>query len=469
MDITKIEKHKHYYFIGIGGTGMSALARALLEMGVRVSGSDLNETITTIKLKDLGANIYIGHSKNNLQKAQIIVVSTAINNNNPELKFAKEEKIPILHRADLLSHFINACPKSIIVTGTHGKTTTSAMLVQILTTLFNKVPTFIIGSTLNNFNKNSHISDSEYGVFEADESDGSFTKLAPYATIISNLEAEHLEYYNNEETLLNTFQTYIHTLLKKDKIVLINRECPQLQKITHSIKNKNLHHFSLNEKQSIHTHNIQTTSKGISCKIKHKDKTYPLDLQIFGHHNIENAISALSFIALEQQNIEPSCKSLNSFTGTKRRTEWIGKANNIDIYDDYAHHPSEIHCTLKGLKESLKRPLLCIFQPHRYSRTLNHFNKFAEAFEFADTAIITKIYAASETAIPNITAKELQEQISKTWPNKTILFIQQKSLIAKQIMKKLKKNQVIITMGAGDIHTVSKEILTQLKQHNYNA
>ena len=464
MAIINLEKNKLYHLIGIGGTGMSALAKALLDEGLSVSGSDIKENIYTIKLKDLGAKIFIGHHKKNCQHADYIIQSSAINPNNAEIIKAKDDGKTIYHRRDLLNTFIQKYKKSICITGTHGKTTTSAMLVLTLEACLKTCPTFIIGSTLKNYNTNSYLGDTDYAVFESDESDGSFAHFHPYITIITNLEAEHLEFFNDEKNLFKQFSNHIHNLLAKDKYVIYNQDCPHLNKICQDINHQKCLPFSLKNHLPLTLHHSSSNAKGTSSLLKHNHQDIQLNLALFGRQNIENAFAVLQVIKLENLSLSWACKSLAKYEGTQRRSEWIGNVQTIDIYDDYAHHPKEIFCTLKGFKESFKKHITCIFQPHRYSRTRDFYDDFPPAFEFADTIIITEIFSANEAPIPNINGQDLSKKIKKHWPQKDVLFFKNKSLIAAEKDKFLKNNMLIITMGAGNINHIGREMLHQLKQ-----
>lgn len=470
MELTNLNKRKRYHFIGIGGSGMSGLAKALLKKGYFVSGSDLSETLNTIKLKDLGAKIFIGHHKKNVANAHIIVISTAINQKNPELIQAKEDHLLILHRSELLNQLLKNYPISIGITGTHGKTTSSAMLVQAIEHATNNTPSFIIGSELHAYASNALISNSPYMVFEADESDGSFTNFSPNYSIITNLEAEHLTHYGTQDSLLNTFTNYISDQIKKNNKIIYNKDCKQIEKVINKIKDKkNLIGFGLTHSNTLKTTNIMSHLKGINAKINDTktSQDHDLSLPIFGQQNIENALAVLELLQAEKLSISAGIKGLNLFQGSKRRTQFIKKIKNIKIYDDYAHHPKEVYCTLKGIKESLNAPIVCIFQPHRYTRTRDHFNDFIKAFEYADQVIITQIYAANETPIKGVTGKQLCQKLKQHWPDKHVQFVKEKSLVASILPSIIKNNHIIITMGAGNIHTIGNEIINQLNK-TYN-
>ncbi|MFC1616918.1 UDP-N-acetylmuramate--L-alanine ligase [Candidatus Margulisiibacteriota bacterium] len=463
-----INKNRTIHFIGIGGSGMSAIARILLERGYKVVGSDLKESINTVRLKGFGAKIYYEQSAANLREAGLVVVSTAIKKDNPELLKAKDMGIAILRRAEMLSYLMNKFTKKISIAGTHGKTTTTSMITKILTSA-KKEPTYLIGADMNEYNGNAALGKGDYFIAESDESDGSFLCLEPNIGVITNIEAEHMNYYGDLKNLLGHFQAFIDGILMRDGYLVVNIDDPNVLGLIKDIPKEKVVTFSFNKDSNAHiiAKDLGFSTSGSSFTLMHRKGSQELKLRVYGKHNIANALAAIGVAMKENVPLGTICESLAKFSGTRRRFQFMGEVEGIKVFDDYAHHPTEIAATLEGAKKHLKKRIICIFQPHRYTRTINLADEYVHAFKHADIAILTEIYAANEINSKNISAKMIINKMKKKEIN-NISFIPIKSKIAAELIKDLKKNDVVITMGAGDIHTVAKEIIVRLKQRNLN-
>ncbi len=458
-----ISKYKTLYFIGIGGAGMSAIAHVALQKGYTVAGSDLKETITTMRLKDLGATIYIGQKASHLRKADVVVVSTAIPKDNPEYAHAIQEKLPILKRAQMLDVLMNDCEKRISVAGTHGKTTTSSMAAKLLVDA-DKNPTFLVGADIKGMGSNAGLGTDDYFVAESDESDGSFLDLHPNIGIITNVEADHLDFYKDLSMIMDYFKTFMDGIVKRKGYLILNGDDANLRELGKAVDTRVLW-YGLSEQVPIRATNLVSTEEGIRFSlILDGQPAGDVDLQIFGTHNVYNALSVIAFGLQEGIPLETIKKSLYGFQGTKRRFQKIGEEQGISVYDDYGHHPTEIQTTLEGAKKSFpNKRLICIFQPHRYTRTRDLIDSFPDAFTSADMTVITEVYAANEKKIEHISGEVIVDKIIERH-KQDALFVSKKSDIPKLLLPKLKAGDFIITMGAGDIHTVAKEIVTQLKE-----
>lgn len=448
--------------MGIGGVGMSAIARILLEMGYRVSGSDLKESINTIRLKDFGATIFYGHDTSNLRLADLIVISTAISEDNPEYAFAVAEKIPIVHRAQMLGMLMSEFNHKISVCGTHGKTTTSSMMTRILE-FGGKKPTFLVGADLNDYGSNAMLGERDYFVAESDESDGSFLHLDATIGIYNNLEAEHMDYYKTWDNLVDHFRRFMAGVIDRGGYMVVNADEPALCAIAAEFDAKHSHYFGIQNDAPVKAVDLQFSPEGAHFTLVVDGKSMgEVYLKVHGVHNVYNALAATVVALREGISVDIIKKSLFNFTGTKRRFQLVGEVNTISVYDDYGHHPTEIRVTLDGAKRSLNRRIICVFQPHRYTRTRDLLEVFPFSFDAASVTIITEVYSANEQKIRGISGKLIVEKM-KANGYEMALFVANKSMVARKLLPLLQPNDVVITMGAGDITSVAKEIVAQLK------
>ena len=457
-----LPKSKTIHFIGIGGAGMSPIAKILIESGYTVTGSDLKESVNTIRLKDLGAEIYIKHQSQNTRKADIVVISGAIPESNPELMKAREDKVPVLVRAEMLAAIMNDFPKQIAVTGTHGKTTTSSMITRMLDTI-NKHPTFVIGSEMLDYGTSAKLNGNEYIVVESDESDGSFLCINPNIGVINNIEAEHMDFYKTWENLCEHFKTFMDKIIKNKGYLIVNNDDETLMSLVKDYSPPSTIAYGIKNDAPIMAKNIKHLKTGVSYSLFIDGKKEgQVNLSVQGIHNVYNSLAAISIGLCENASLDLCIEGLNQFTGTKRRLQLIGQRDNVTIYDDYAHHPTEIALTLDGIKKSLKKPVTCIFQPHRYTRTQHLCSEFAEALTIADTIIVTEIFASNDPKIEGVSGKNIVDLIKKN-SEKNAVFIEKKSNVPPYIVDELNKHTIIVTMCAGDIHTVGKEIIKRLQ------
>ena len=442
-------KDRHFHFIAIGGVGMSAIAIYLAEKGIKVSGSDIQESKYTDKLKKLGVDVSVPHNPDLIKAGMTIVCSSAIHSDNAELIRAKELNLEILHRSDMLAlignSFTDNNAKFFGFSGSHGKTTTSGLCSYVLEK-GNLKPSFIVGGIINDLGYNAQYGSDDYFSAELDESDGTIIKYYPNIFVVNNLEEDHLDFYKNgliDE--LKTFKQVIDNLKPGSKIIINNDSegCRELMKYA---PKGNYITFGLNNSDYT-ARNIKLKENGISFDIKKDGKIIDaLELSIKGKHNVYNALSV--YVALKEANIDvkPLLPHFKTFSGMGRRYQFVTEFNNIRIYDDYAHHPSEIKTTLESAKQSSKNRLVVIFQPHRYSRLKGLWNDFLTAFDSADELILTDVFSAGEEKIEGINSENLIKEMKRG-----VYFKGSLEEIAPKVLTQLKPNDIVITMGAGSI------------------
>lgn len=448
-------KYDHFHFIGIGGIGMSACARILLEKGKSVSGSDEKESSLLQQLRALGANIHIGHNKNNISKG-VVIYSTAVSKNNEELIEAQKNNIPILHRSELLD-LLMVEKKKLLITGTHGKTTTTALLSWVLSKA-NLDPSFVVGGILSSIDKNASFGNGPYFVAEADESDGSFLKTNPFAAIITNCEKEHLDYWKNFSSLQKGFIDFA-TNIESDLLFWCGDD-PCLKSF-----NLKGYSYGFGKENQIKISNFTTTVLGISFDLSFLGSVYEkINLSLYGAHNALNAAAVFAMCRCLKIDQETIYNAFASFPGVKRRLEKRHEAYSISLFDDYAHHPTEIKATLKALKQKFpNRRIVCYFQPHRYSRFIDLFDEFTACFEDADLLFISDIYAASEKNSNNAISCDLVQAIRKKTHQEA--YFAEDSTYAQKIAGYLRPFDVLLTMGAGSITDRGMPIISQYKNN----
>lgn len=460
------ENIKDIHFIGIGGYGMSALAHILLEKGYSVSGSDIKESLITDMLKDKGALIHINHHADNLGKAQLVVYSTAISTDNPELASAKEKEITVWHRSELLAALINNC-YGIAVAGAHGKTTTTAM-VSLLLEAGGLDPTSIIGGIVPVHGSNARVGKSQYLVAEADESDSSFVRYFPQLAIVTGIEADHLEYYENEyENLYKAYHLFL-SQVSAGGAAVVCAEDEELRNMASQLDCKVIY-YALHDDSRIRPDycaaNIAIEGLGSKFDLYHRGKLCAegIRISIPGNHNISNAVAAFAVIA--QLGLDPASYTyaLKDFKGVGRRFEVIGMEKGVTVVDDYAHHPTEIKATLEAARPRTEGKIICLFQPHRYSRTAYFIKEYATAFNSADLLLLHSVYSAGEKSIPGANSKALADRINAEG---SVDVVQNDNIskLENEAVVKATPGDLIITMGAGDINYSAPRIVKMLSE-----
>lgn len=449
----------HIHLIGIGGVGMSAIAFILLDLGYKISGSDIIPSKITAKLVDKGATFYKGHNKENIQGANLVVVSSAIAETNPEIKEAEDKNVTIIKRAEMLSDIMNK-KSGIAIAGTHGKTTTTSM-VGLLLEKAGFDPTVIVGGEGNNIKGNAKFGLGEYIVAEADESDGTFLKLNPHIAVITNIEDDHMEYYEKMENILKYFRKFSNKINDNGRVILC-KDCKNVQKLLKNCR-KNFITYGISEQADFMAKEIIFNKLSSKSKIYYKNKKMgELHLNIPGNHNILNALASVVVAKEIGIDFKEIAEILRDFKGVKRRMEIVSDINSeMLIIDDYAHHPTEIVATLSALRNSWKdRRLIAVFQPHRFTRTKLLAEKFGKAFFDANYVIVNDIYAANEPPIAGISGETIFNEIKKN-NHKHVKYIPSKNNILRYLNKNVQPGDIVITMGAGDVWTISRELAKQ--------
>lgn len=443
---------------------MSGLAKYLAEDGFEVLGSDIKQNRNIIELEKLGAKIFIGHDADNLPEKCVVVASTAIKEDNPELIKAKKLGLEILHRSDLLARIsagLGGNKKKFFLgySGTHGKTTTSGLSSYVLEKA-GLNPAFVVGGIVPEIGINSNYGDGDYFIAELDESDGTIIKYHPEISIINNLEVDHVDFYTDGlESILKTFDIYLNNLPQGAKI-LINIDCEGNRKLIGRNKDKKFITFGLKDADYI-AKNIQFKGRETSFDI-YKNGEFLTDLktQMLGTHNVYNALAVLASLYETGVNPDSIKEHFYTFTGMGRRFQLSAEFDGISVYDDYAHHPTEIKATLSALKVLKDKNAIAVFQPHRYSRFHGLWDEFLNSFDGVDKVFITDVYAASEAPIEGTNPTEFCEELTKRTGIPCSHLSGNINEVAQQLLPKLNQNDIVIGLGAGTITTLGKELLS---------
>jgi UDP-N-acetylmuramate--alanine ligase len=447
------------HFIGIGGAGMSGIARIMLAKGFSISGSDKSDSSTLTTLKALGAKIYVGHAEENLADAQLVIVSSAITENNPELAAAINRDIPIAQRAVALAWLMSEST-SVAVAGTHGKTTTTAMLTVALQSA-GLDPSFAIGGTINAAGINAHSGSGSIFVAEADESDGSFLAYQPTGAIITNVELDHVDHFADEEAVYSVFEDFISSI-KDDGFLVVCGDDPGVKTLLSRITRKDLKIYLYGKDSSndfrIDQINLAPISSRAIISITGR-KVGELNLTVVGEHNLLNALAAFTAGTAMGGSEEKLLAGLKAFTGTRRRFELKGEVNGVKVIDDYGHHPTELVVTLTAARNLAgSGRVIVVFQPHRYSRTAAFANQFSNSLALADFTYLLEVYAASEKPMPGVSSL----LIARGMKAEQVKFEPSMLQVVSDVVEMAKSGDLILTLGAGDVSSLGDPILQAL-------
>lgn len=445
-----------YHFIGIGGIGMSALAQILLQRGDKVTGSDLASSYITDALKKNGAEIFVGHHAKNVEGANFVVFSTDVKQENEELKEAKAKKMPLLHRSQLLYELMKGY-SSLLVSGTHGKTTTSSLLAHILKK-GGIDPCFAIGGIVKSLGSNGGYGKGSYFVAEADESDGSFLAYDAFGAIITNIDGDHLDYWKTMKDLERGFKSFADGVSSKEHLFWCRDD-----EILSSFMKKGVG-YGFSEKAELCIKSFSQEGLRLNFDFSFDGKEYKqVEVPLIGRHNVLNSASVFGMALRAGMDEEDVRRAFASFQGVGRRVEKKGEMASICLYDDYAHHPTEISCTLGAIKSAFsERRLVVAFQPHRFTRTRDCFDQFGPALKEADEIIVTDIFAAREQPIEGITIELLLKRIQEQ-SGKSIHYVPRDKL-ADFLLHFLQPHDILLTMGAGDVTKVCPELLKKFSK-----
>lgn len=452
-------KLKHIHMVGIGGTGMNGIAEVLLNLGYQVSGSDLSRNQSTRRLSRLGAKITLGHKAGLVKGADVVVISSAVKPNNIEVKEARRLKIPVIPRAEMLAELMRL-KNGIAVAGSHGKTSTTSMIAQVLE-VGGLDPTIIVGGRLNTLGAHGKLGEGEFIVAEADESDRSFLYLSPFIAVLTNLDAEHLDQYHTIDEIKTTFINFANKVPFYCPIVLCLDDA-NLQSLIPELERKIIT-YGFSAQAELFARDQKFKDFSSTSTLYRKDKKLgTLKLNVPGVHSIYNAMAAVAVGLDINISIPTILKALESYTGIGRRFELKKKVNDIMIIEDYAHHPTEIVATLDAAKRGWMRRTVAVFQPHRYSRLSLLMKDFATAFNQADILIITEVFPAGETALSGISGKALFEEIQQ-FGHKCVFFEPNIKKVASRVAKTAMPKDMIVVMGAGNINQTIPDIIKQLE------
>jgi len=451
--------YKKVHFIGIGGIGMSGIAQLFLAQGVQVSGSDIRDSERLQELRQNGAQIYIGHHPSHIKDVDLVVYSSAIKEDNPELEEAQKRGFKVVKRAEALAEIIQH-GKVITVSGSHGKTTTTSLVAHILFEA-GFYPTVVVGGIWLNLNSNAYLGKDNFFVIETDESDGSFLFFKPDYSIITNIDYEHLDYYKNFDRLLDSFNNFIENIKPAGCLIACGEDKNVFSLLNKASKRKVI--YGLSPEYDIYAYdiNLKRLFSDFNCTYaRHFTERFMLSLG--GVHNVLNSLAAIALAKELEIDLEIVKRALLSFKGTRRRIEIKADIQGVLFIDDYAHHPTEIKATLKTVANLGYKRVIAVFQPHRYTRTKLLLDEFAQSFYLADEVIITDIYPADEKPIEGINAELLYERF-KFYKHPAVKFLPKKE-IADCLLNSIKTGDLLITLGAGDIYKTNEELVQRFKE-----
>lgn len=450
---------KKIHMIGIGGVSMSGIADIIMSMGFKVTGSDMVESANTDRLEKQGIHVVIGHKAENVHGSDIVVYTAAVKEDNPEFVEAKRLGIELIERSSFLGLLTKLYPETISISGTHGKTTTTSMLSQIFIDA-GKDPTIQVGADLKILdNQNYRVGKSDYFIVESCEYVRSFLKFFPKTAVVLNIEADHLDCYKDIDDIKSAFNTFIN-IPNEEGLILLNADDKNCMDISKNHKAK-LMTFGIENKDADWIAKDIKLNKngGYSFTAISNGEKIDITLNVPGHHNVYNALASTAIARSYNISEDIIKQALSEFRGASRRFEYVGTVNGASIYDDYAHHPTEIKATLSTAKRFKKGTLWCVFQPHTYSRTISLLDEFAEAFYSADKVIITDIYAAREDDPGTVHSKDLVQKLQHN--NVDAIYISEFDDIVKYLKENVQPNDVVITTGAGPIYLVGEQLIKE--------
>ena len=458
--MTQFGKAKHIHFVGIGGIGMSGIAELLLNLGYTVSGSDLKESSVTRRLAGLGGSIFHDHKGENVKGADVVVYSSAVSQENPEILEAKEQYIPVIPRAEMLAELMRL-KYGIAVAGAHGKTTTTSMIASILTS-GDLDPTVVIGGRLDIWGgSNAKLGQGEILVAESDESDGSFMLLSPTIAVVTNIDEEHIDHYGDMEALREAFVTFINRIPFYGLAILcLDNE--EIQGIIPRLKKRYMT-YGMSSQADLRARDIEKNHLDVSFEIVQRNHSLGrVVVGMPGTHNVQNALAAICAgleLDLDLKDIKTGLKDLG---GLARRFQVIGEKGGVLLLDDYGHHPTEISATLETARECWPdKRIVVVFQPHRYSRTKRLYDRFVLCFNHADVLLVAPVYSAGEEPIEGVNAEWLSRGIKEHGHKEVILCRSEKEILS-QLSGIIKPGDVVMTLGAGDVHRLGEKLLKRL-------
>ncbi|HVI74404.1 MAG TPA: UDP-N-acetylmuramate--L-alanine ligase [Anaeromyxobacteraceae bacterium] len=445
------------HFVGIGGIGMSGIAEVLLNLGYRVSGSDLKESDTTRRLRELGGLVQRGHAAANVTDVDVVVISSAVRRDNPEVVEARARKIPVIARAEMLAELMRL-KHGVAIAGSHGKTTTTSMAAHLLAHA-GLDPTAVVGGKVNAFGSNAKLGRGEYMVVEADESDGSFLHLPPTIAVVTNIDPEHLDHWKTAAALRQGFLDFVNRVPFYGLAILCI-DHPTVQSLIPEVE-KRFVTYGEGPQADYRADRIEVRQHRVAFDaFRREEPLGRFEVGMVGRHN---ALNALAVVALGDEMgvaTDVTRGALASFNGVQRRFTVRGEAGGVTVVDDYGHHPAEVKAVLRGAREAFGRRVVCVFQPHRYSRTRDLLADFTTAFNDADVVLLSDIYAAGEEPIAGVSGERLAAAI-RDHGHRDVTYVERAHLAA-AARERLRPGDLVITLGAGDVTTVGPELLAML-------
>jgi UDP-N-acetylmuramate--alanine ligase len=459
------KRYQHIHFVGIGGIGMSGIAEILLTLGYKVSGSDQRRNDTIERLERLGAKIFVGHKAENVEGVHVLVYSSAVAADNVEVQTARQRQVPTIPRAEMLAELMRL-KYGIAVAGTHGKTTTTSMVGAVLAE-GRLDPTIVVGGRITNLGSNARLGQGEYLVAEADESDGSFLKLAPTIAVVTTIDAEHLDHYGSLDAIRAAFLTFVNKVPFYGAAVLCLDQ-PNIQLLLPQVE-KRIVTYGLESGADLVARHLELS--GMTSRfdvVQHGNRLGACALQIPGRHNVLNALAAIGVGLDLEIPFATIAAALAGFAGVQRRFQVRGTAGGVTVVDDYGHHPVEIRATLAAAKAGFDRRVVTVFQPHRYSRTLHLRQEFLTAFNQADVLVVMDIYPAGEAPIPGVTARDLADGIRAHGHRNVTYLGSDRARVIDHVCAISRPGDLVLTLGAGDVSQLGSDILRRLEAESLN-
>jgi UDP-N-acetylmuramate--alanine ligase len=444
---------RRVHFVGIGGAGMSAIAKVLMERGFEVSGSDLKRSRAATMLEAMGVGIHIGHEASLVDGADVVVISTAIPERNPELLRARATGIEVMTRGEALAALLNDL-RSIVVAGTHGKTTTTSMIVSVLRSV-GRDPTYLVGGGLNDVGTNARLGRDELAVAESDESDGSFLLLTPHVAVVTNVEADHLDHWGSFDAIKEGFRSWLNAVKEGGGVVLPKGD----EELRGYTPRPGVAHTSFGAGGDVEARDVTPTASGMSFTLVNADSRAPVELRVPGRHNVTNALAAAAACLQAGLSIEAIARGLGEYKGVERRFQIRGEVGGVTIIDDYAHHPTEVEATLEAARAGPWRRVVAVFQPHRYSRTQALHESFGASFGAADRIVITDVYGAGESPVPGVTGKLISDAVCAHLPGRAVAYLPHHGELVAYLRASSRPGDALLTLGAGDISALGEELL----------
>lgn len=444
------------HFIGIGGAGMSAIAKVLIERGVTVSGSDLKRTRATAVLEAMGAKVTIGHDGGAIEGADVAIVSAAIPVHNVERRRAQEIGLSVVTRGEALAEIIGRHP-SIVVAGTHGKTTTTSMVVSILRSA-GRDPTYLVGGGLNDVGTNARSGRDDLVVAESDESDGSFLLLEPTIAVVTNVEADHLDHWGSTDAIRRAFASFLDRV-RDGGVAIVPASDDEMVRLAARDGRRMV---SFGDGGDVRAERLEVGSTGARFTLIAAAERADVDLAVGGAHNVSNALAAAAAGLEAGLGLDEIARGLAQFRGVERRFQMRGLARGVTVVDDYAHHPTEVRATLQTARLGAWGRIVAVFQPHLYSRTMALRTEFGAAFDEADRIVITDVYAAREEPVPGVTGKLIADAVCARLPRRPVAYLPHRADVVSYLEATARGGDLVLTLGAGDINSVGDELLLRL-------